>query len=124
MYERIKELRIENNYKQEDIAKLLGTTQSQYSRIEKGSTELLADRVILLADLYNCNCDYLLGRTNIKEPLPKVNNDEKLNSYQLEELKRVKKAKPISLDDIKNLIEEYDLTIKIEKEIRKEDVKI
>ncbi len=67
MYQRLKDLREDNEFKQTDIAKILNMTQQQYSKIEKGITEITADRLIKLSILYNVSTDYLLGLTNIKE---------------------------------------------------------
>ena len=60
-YKRIRELREDNDILQKDIAKLLNTTQQHYSRIENGSTEITADRIITLAKYYNVSADYILG---------------------------------------------------------------
>ncbi len=67
MYQRLKDMREDNDYKQAEIAKILNMTQQQYSKIEKGITEITADRLIKLAILYNVSIDYLVGLTNIKE---------------------------------------------------------
>lgn len=66
-YKRIRELREDNDILQKDIAKLLNTTQQHYSRIENGSTEITADRVITLAKYYNVTSDYILGLSDKKE---------------------------------------------------------
>jgi len=66
-YKRIRELREDNDILQKDIAKLLNTTQQHYSRIENGSTEITADRVIALAKYYNVTSDYILGLSDQKE---------------------------------------------------------
>lgn len=65
-YKRIRELREDNDELQRDIAKLLNTTQQHYSRIENGTTEITADRVITLAKHYNVSADYILGLTDKK----------------------------------------------------------
>lgn len=67
MYTRLKDLREDNDYKQSDIAKILNITQQQYSKIEKGITEITADRLIILSSLYNVSIDYLVGLTDNKE---------------------------------------------------------
>ena len=67
MYKRLKDLREDNDYKQADIAKILNMTQQQYSKIEKGITEITADRFIKLHLLYNVSVDYLLGLTDNKD---------------------------------------------------------
>ena len=66
-YKRIRELREDNDILQKDIAKLLNTTQQHYSRIENGSTEITADRIIVLAKFYNVTSDYILGLSDQKE---------------------------------------------------------
>lgn len=65
-YKRIRELREDNDILQKDIAKLLNTTQQHYSRIENGSTEITADRIITLAKFYNVSADYILGLSDNK----------------------------------------------------------
>ena len=64
--EKIRYLRERKGLKQEDIAKLLGTTQQQYSRYENG-TEMPYSLLIKLALFYNVSTDYILGLTNKKE---------------------------------------------------------
>lgn len=66
-YKRIRELREDNDILQKDVAKLLNTTQQHYSRIENGSTEITADRIIALAKFYNVTSDYILGLSDEKE---------------------------------------------------------
>jgi len=65
-YRRIRELREDNDYLQRDIAKLLNTTQQQYSKIENGLTEITADRIIKLAKHYKVSSDYILGLSDKK----------------------------------------------------------
>ena len=59
--ENLRKLREKNDLKQEYIAKILGITKSQYSRIENGETTLSLDKAILLADLYNITIDELIN---------------------------------------------------------------
>lgn len=66
-YKRIRELREDNDLLQKDVAKLLNTTQQHYSRIENGTTEITADRIIALAKFYNVTSDYILGLSDEKE---------------------------------------------------------
>ena len=67
MYRRLRGLREDNDYKQSDIAKILNMTQQQYSKIEKGITEITADRLIVLAKLYNVSLDYIVELTDNRE---------------------------------------------------------
>lgn len=72
-YKRIRELREDNDELQKDIAKLLNTTQQQYSKIENGLTEITADRIIKLAKHYKVSTDYLLGLSDEKQFLQHLN---------------------------------------------------
>lgn len=65
-YRRIRELREDRDEFQKDIARLLNTTQQQYSKIENGLTEITADRVIKLAKHYKVSADYILGLSDRK----------------------------------------------------------
>ncbi|MDE5862046.1 MAG: helix-turn-helix domain-containing protein [Ruminococcus sp.] len=65
--QRLKDLREDEDLKQVYIAKLLHTTQQQYSLYESGQRELPIRHLVTLADFYKVSADYILGRTNIKE---------------------------------------------------------
>lgn len=58
---RIKRLRIEQHFKQRDVACYLGIPQQTYSNYEHGIRELPARHVLALAKLYGVSTDYLLG---------------------------------------------------------------
>lgn len=68
-YQRLKDCREDNDMKQEEIAKLLGTTQRQYSRWETGSYKIPIDKFIELAVFYNVSLDYLAGLIPHSRPL-------------------------------------------------------
>lgn len=70
-YLRLKDLRDDKELKQEDIAKILGTTQQQYSKYETGVQEIPTRHLVKLADFYNTSTDYILGQTNYIKPYPK-----------------------------------------------------
>ena len=70
-FENIRSLRIDNGYTQKQIAQQLGISQNTYSQYEIGVLNYPVDALIKLADIYNVSVDYLLGRTNVKEPYPK-----------------------------------------------------
>ena len=67
-YERIRELREDHDLRQVDVAKLLGMSQTGYSKYETGENDVPTTILIKLADFYNVSTDYLLGRTNRTEP--------------------------------------------------------
>lgn len=64
--ERLKELRIEKNLLQKDIANLLNITASAYGFYEQGRRVPDAYTVIKLSKFFNVSSDYLLGNTDIR----------------------------------------------------------
>ena len=68
-YYRLKDLREDRSeiLKQQDIAKLLGTTQQTYSLWERGEREIPFHHAITLAKFYNVSLDYIAGLTNNKK---------------------------------------------------------
>ena len=61
-YPRLRDLREDRDLTQEDIGKLLNTTQQQYYKYEKGVQEIPAHHLITLANFYRVTVDYLLSR--------------------------------------------------------------
>ena len=70
-YNRIKEVREDKGYTQNDIAKILNTTQQQYSKYELDIQIIPLEKINTLANYYNTSIDYLVGRTDIRKPYPK-----------------------------------------------------
>lgn len=70
-FENIRSLRIDSGYTQKQIAAYLGVSQNTYSQYEIGVLNYPVDALIKLADFYDVSVDYLLGRTDVKEPYPK-----------------------------------------------------
>lgn len=69
---RLKEIREDRDYKQSDIAKILGTTQQQYSKYELGIQLISVERLVKLAKFYNTSVDYLIGLTNERRAYPRI----------------------------------------------------
>ena len=61
-------LREEKGLSQKQAASELGISQPLLSHYEKGIRECSLDFVVKTADYYNVTCDYLLGRTVIRNP--------------------------------------------------------
>ena len=70
-FNRLKDLREDMDLNQSEIAKVLKTTQQQYSKYEIGIRLIPIDKLNILADFYKTSIDYIVGRTNIKKPYPK-----------------------------------------------------
>lgn len=69
---RFKDLRIDNDLTQNQIAKMLNISQRKYSYIETGISDISPDILIDLAKIYNVSIDYILGITNIAKPYPRI----------------------------------------------------
>ena len=69
---RLKDLREDHDLKQEDVAKILNISQTNYSKYELGKINIPINSLIVLADFYNTSIDYLLGITNESKPYPKA----------------------------------------------------
>lgn len=63
-YQRIRDIREDNDLTQTDIANILMTTQQQYGRYENGLREIPAHHIVTLCKYYNVSADYLLGLTD------------------------------------------------------------
>lgn len=72
VYPRIRDLREDSELNQTELAKRLNMSQTGYSKYETGENELPVAVLEKLADIYQTSTDYLLGRTNQKEPYPKA----------------------------------------------------
>lgn len=66
-FQRLRDLREDRDMNQTEIANLLFTSQTVYSRYERGALTIPVEHLILLADFYNVSTDYILGRTSKKE---------------------------------------------------------
>lgn len=58
---RLRELREDRDLSQAEVAKILHTTQQQYSKIETGKADMSCEKLVLLAQYYKLSADYILG---------------------------------------------------------------
>ena len=74
---RLKELRIENNYTMQEVAKKMNLkSRGTYSDIEHGKNILTSINALKLANLYNVSLDYIYGLSNNKDNKNLINNKE------------------------------------------------
>ena len=71
MYQRIRDLREDRDLTQTQVAKMLGMSQTGYSKYETGENDLPTAVLIKLAAFYRTSIDYLLNQTDIPERYPK-----------------------------------------------------
>ena len=64
MYSRLRDLREDKDMNQTQLAKMLGMSQTGYSKYETGENDIPTAILIRLARFYNTSIDYLLGETD------------------------------------------------------------
>lgn len=67
---RMRNLREDNDLTQQEVATMLGTSQTMYARYERGANEMPIRHLINLARYYDVSTDYLLGLTRDKRKFP------------------------------------------------------
>lgn len=77
-YQRLRDLREDKDMTQQQIAEVIGTYQTHYSKYERGEREIPFHLIIKLAKFYNVSIDYIAGLTNE----PNGNNKEKISIKQ------------------------------------------
>ena len=60
---RLRDLREDHDKTQQQIADILGTSQTMYARYERGANALPLRHLLTLCEYYDVSADYLLGRT-------------------------------------------------------------
>ena len=65
-YQRIRDIREDNDLTQKQVAQLLDITTQQYQLYESGKREMPMHHFIKLADYYKVSLDYLAGRRTHK----------------------------------------------------------
>ena len=63
-YQRLRDIRDDKGLSQQEVGKILGTTQQQYARWELGQQEMPMHNFIILAKHYNISLNYLAGLTD------------------------------------------------------------
>ena len=58
---RIRDLREDHDKTQQEIAEVLGTSQTMYARYERGANELPLRHLVVLCNYYRVSADYILG---------------------------------------------------------------
>lgn len=89
IYEILANLREEKDVSQKEVASIIHVARSSMSLYEKGEITPPIKTLILLANYYGVNMDYITGRTGIKLPLSKI-----------EELLQTKNGNVFSLDKL------------------------
>lgn len=116
--DRLKTLRVENNYTQQELAEKLSCSRTAISGYEVGRNEPSYSDLNKIADLFNVSIDFLTGKTDLR------------NDYRLGELKfqftKFQGGKMIELkeDDFNGSIDFSELYINLGKSNKDEIVEI
>ena len=65
---RLRELRIEKDLLQSDIAKLINKSERTIGFYETGERDMNTETLAILSDFFNVSIDYLLGKSDIRNP--------------------------------------------------------
>jgi len=65
---RLKELRLERGLLQSDIAKIINKSERTVGFYETGERDMGTETLAILSDFLNVSIDYLLGKSNIRNP--------------------------------------------------------
>ena len=63
-FKRLKDLRVDNDLTQKELANIFGISQQTLSDYEKGKYDLPNDLLIKYGDYFKVSVDYILERTN------------------------------------------------------------
>lgn len=64
---RIRDLREDHDLTQQQVANILGTSQTMYARYERGANELPVHHLLTLCQYYRVSSDYILGLSDKKK---------------------------------------------------------
>lgn len=78
---RIKQLREENKWTQLELSKKMDCAMSSIAMYEKGDRKPSMEVLIKLSEIFNCSIDYLLGKSDIKNPGKQI--DDVLNEAMI-----------------------------------------
>ena len=70
-YDRIRNLREDNDWTQQYVADLLYINRRTYASYESGINSMTPETLVKIANLYKTSVDYLLGLTDNPEPYSK-----------------------------------------------------
>ncbi len=76
---RLRKLRNEKGLRQKDVANIINITTSAYGFYEQGKRDPDTEIIQKLADFFDVSIDYLLCRTDIREPVSKYIDKNNIN---------------------------------------------
>lgn len=80
--DRIKELRVKNNFSQQRLADLINVNKQTISQYERGVRFASKENLEALCDVFNVSVDYLLGRDDVSPLLLTTDEQTLVKSYR------------------------------------------
>lgn len=102
LYQRIRDLREDNDLKQSQLSEKLNITLKTYQKYERGETPITLEIAEQLATIYKVSLDYIAGKTNDKRGLTK-------SELSAEETDIIKKYRSLSEKRQGKIIGQIDL---------------
>ncbi|WP_176087544.1 helix-turn-helix domain-containing protein [Leptospira alexanderi] len=91
---KLKELRIQKGFSQENLAKMVGLHKNHIGRYERGDSQPTADKIRKLADALGVSGDVLLGNTTQDQAKIQIGDRDLLNLFsEVEKLSSEDKEK-------------------------------
>lgn len=109
IYQRIRDLKEDSDIKQRDVAQIIGMSEKQYARYERGETDVPMEVAIKLAKYYKVSLDYIAGLTNDKKGF---NKSDLPNS----EVELLKKYRSLSKERQIRVLERIDMLTEDQEE--------
>lgn len=103
MLKNLKTLRMQSGISQKQLADVIGVSQQSINKYENHNVEPDIDTLIALADFFEISVDYLVGHSEISEPVSQVN----LTSSELNLIKDLRKLSPRQKESIQLIIKNY-----------------
>lgn len=107
--ERLKELREQNNIKQEEMAKKLNISTSAYGYYEQGRNEPSLETIQAIAETFHVSTDYLLGlKDNKRSDIQSISDlqltyEELDTVYLMKQIGLLKELSHASKDDLQRM---------------------
>ena len=95
--QRLRELRVENELTQKELAEKILLTQTTIGKYERDELEPSIDILIKLSNVFECSIDYLLGRSDDFGNITVYKNTENIDTLSPDEqriIERIRKNPP------------------------------
>lgn len=115
---RIKLLREENSFTQQDLATRLECSKSVIGLYESETRKPSMEVLIKLSEIFNCSIDYIIGKSDIRNPKEinvddaDIRNSDELNQIQFANAGGLD-TKGLDTEDLKELQKQIDYIKKL-----------